>query len=61
MSAPDDAEVFLDGKRIGQGSLKTEIAPGPHHLEVRRGDSKVGERFGVEPNETWTYDVTPTP
>ncbi len=60
VSAPDDAEVFLDGKRIGRGSLKLEIAAGPHRLEVRRGEAKVGEKFSVEANETWTYDVTPT-
>jgi hypothetical protein len=60
VSAPDDAEVFLDGKKIGRGSLKLEIAAGAHRLEVRRGDAKVGEQFSVEPNETWTYDVTPT-
>ncbi len=60
VSAPDDAEVFLDGKKIGRGSLEVEIAAGAHRLEVRRGDAKVGEKFSVEPNETWTYDVTPT-
>jgi uncharacterized protein affecting Mg2+/Co2+ transport len=53
--------VFLDGKRIGRGNLKVEIAVGAHRLEVRRGDASVGEQFSVEPNETWTYDVTPTP
>ncbi|HET8538241.1 MAG TPA: PEGA domain-containing protein [Anaeromyxobacter sp.] len=61
VSAPEDAEVFLDGKKIGRGSLRIEIAAGAHRLEVRRGDAKVGEKFSVEPNETWTYDVTPTP
>lgn len=61
VSAPDDAEVFLDGKKIGRGSLKLEIAAGAHRLEVRRGDATVGERFSVLPDETWTYDVTPTP
>jgi hypothetical protein len=60
VSAPDDADVFLDGKRIGRGTLRTEIAAGAHRLEVRRGDAKVSERFSVEPNETWTYEVTPT-
>jgi hypothetical protein len=61
VTAPDDADVFLDGKRIGRGSLKVEIAVGAHRLEVRRGEASVGEKFSVEPNETWTYDVTPTP
>lgn len=61
VSAPEDAEVFLDGKRIGLGKLKVEIAVGRHHLEVRRGDAKVEQAFSVEPSETWTYEVTPTP
>jgi hypothetical protein len=61
VSAPEDAEVFLDGKRIGRGSLKVEIPAGGHGLEVRRGEDSVAERFIVRANETWNYEVTPTP
>jgi hypothetical protein len=61
VSAPGDAEVFLDGKRIGRGNLKVEIAAGWHRLEVRRGEDSVTERFIVGANETWSYEVTPTP
>jgi hypothetical protein len=61
VTAPDGAEVYLDGRRIGRGSLKHEVWEGEHRLEVRLGSAKTGERFTVEPNETWKYEVTPTP
>jgi eukaryotic-like serine/threonine-protein kinase len=61
VTAPDGAEVYLNGRRIGRGSLKYEVWEGEHRLEVRLGSAKAGERFRVAPNETWTYAVTPTP
>jgi hypothetical protein len=62
VTAPEGAEVYLDGRRIGSGSLKKhEVWEGEHRLEVRLGPAKTGERFTVAPNETWTYEVTPTP
>jgi hypothetical protein len=60
VTAPAGAEVYLDGKRIGRGSLKRDVAAGRHRIEVRLGKARTGETFDVEPNETWTYDVTPT-
>ena len=61
VTAPDDAEVFLDGRRIGRGNVRTEVASGPHRIEVRRSGAVVRERFTLAPGENWTYDVTPTP
>jgi hypothetical protein len=58
VNAPAEADVFLDGRRIGQGSLKTEIPDGAHRIEVRLGEERAGERFTLEAGETWTYDVT---
>lgn len=60
VTAPAAAEILLDGRRIGKGSLTADVAPGPHRIDVRLGGSRVTERFEVGPNETWTYDVTPT-
>jgi hypothetical protein len=51
--------VFLDGKRIGTGILRTQIPAGDHRVEVRLGGARVGERFSVAPGETWTYVVNP--
>jgi len=59
LTAPPEAEVYLDGRRIGRGSMQVDVAAGAHRIEVRLGKAKVAERFAVEPNETWTYDVTP--
>lgn len=59
LTAPADAEAFLDGRWIGKGSLRVDVTPGKHKIEVRLGKARVGERFEVGPNETWTYEVTP--
>lgn len=59
VTAPDGAEIWLDGRRIGTGSTRRRIAPGAHRVEVRHRGAKVGESFHVEPGETWTYAVTP--
>jgi hypothetical protein len=60
VTAPPDADVFLDGRRIARGSVKTQIREGDHRIEVRRGAARVAERFTLAPGETWTYEVTPT-
>jgi hypothetical protein len=61
VTAPGDADVLLDGRRIGRGNVKLEVAAGPHRIEVRRAGAAVRERFTLAPGEVWTYDVTPTP
>ncbi len=61
VTAPDDAEIFLDGRRIGTGSVQLEVTDGPHRIEVRRAGATAAERFTLKPGETWTYTVTPTP
>jgi hypothetical protein len=61
VTAPDEAEVFLDGRPVGSGSLRRDVPPGAHVIEVRLGEARVAERFEVAPGETWTYEVTPTP
>jgi bifunctional non-homologous end joining protein LigD len=61
VTAPDDAEIFLDGERIGKGRIQLEVEEGPHRIEVRRGEATAAERFWLGPGETWTYTVTPTP
>lgn len=58
VSAPPGAEVFLDGRRIGRGSIHTTVAPGRHRIEVRVGKNRVAESFDAEPGGAWTYDVT---
>jgi eukaryotic-like serine/threonine-protein kinase len=61
VAAPEDAEVFLDARRIGKGNVDVEIPAGAHRVEVRRGEARVAESFTLGAGETWTYDVTPTP
>ncbi len=61
VTAPGDAEVFLDGRLVGRGSVQLEIAEGAHRIEVRRAGAIAAERFSLLPGETWTYTVTPTP
>jgi hypothetical protein len=59
LTAPAEAVVYLDGRRIGKGSMNVDVPVGVHRIEVRLGKAKVAEKFWIEPNETWTYDVTP--
>jgi len=61
VTAPDDAEVFLDGRLIGRGSVRREIPEGAHRIEVRRAGASAAEQFTLQPGETWTYTVTPAP
>lgn len=60
VTAPAEAEVLLDGKRLGRGDVRREIAVGAHRVEVRLGEARVTEQFTISRGETWTYDVTPT-
>ena len=60
VTAPEDAEVFVDGRHVGKGDVKIELWEGDHLVEARLGAARVQERFKVGPGETWTYDVTPT-
>ena len=59
VNAPEGATVLLDGNPIGSGTVKREVAPGPHRIEVRHGEAKVGEPFTMEAGGTYTYEVTP--
>jgi hypothetical protein len=61
VTAPEDAEVYVDGRRVGRGDVKLELYEGDHRIEVRRGEASTGERFRLGPGEIWTYEVTPTP
>jgi hypothetical protein len=60
VTAPAEADVLLDGRRIGRGDVRREIDAGAHRVEVRLGGASVTERFTLVRGETWTYDVTPT-
>jgi hypothetical protein len=60
LKAPAGADVYLDGRKVGRGSMSIPVSAGKHRIEVRLGTSRVAERFEVAPNETWTYEVTPS-
>jgi hypothetical protein len=60
VTAPAEAEVLLDGRRIGKGDVRREVDVGAHRVEVRLGEARVMEQFTLVRGETWTYDVTPT-
>jgi hypothetical protein len=59
VTAPAEAEVLLDGKRIGKGDVRREIDVGAHRVEVRLG-KRASTAVHARARETWTYDVTPT-
>jgi eukaryotic-like serine/threonine-protein kinase len=62
VDAPADAEIFVDGRRIGRGEVRRhELPEGKHRVDVVLGDAKTGETFTVGPRETYTYEVHQTP
>jgi hypothetical protein len=61
VSAPEDVEVFLDGRRVGRGDLTLDLYEGEHRVEVRLGEARTGERFRIAPGERYTYEVAPNP
>jgi eukaryotic-like serine/threonine-protein kinase len=62
VDAPADAEIFVDGRRIGRGEVRRhELPEGKHRVDVMLGDAKTGETFTVGPRETYTYEVHQTP
>ena len=62
VTAPADTDVWVDGRRVGQGDVKIDLWEGWHNVEVRRGAARAHERFELTPTQTtWTYAVTPTP
>jgi len=59
VTAPDGAEVRVDGKLLGKGSLKREVPPGKHRIEIRLGEARTTEGFEMEAGGTYAYEVTP--
>ncbi len=37
-------DIYVDGGRVGHGEIVVELAPGPHHIQCRRGDQISYER-----------------
>lgn len=60
VNAPDAAEVWVDGRRAGKGSVQVELWEGTHKVEARLGTARTGQTFSLGPGETWTYDVSET-
>jgi eukaryotic-like serine/threonine-protein kinase len=60
VNAPDDAEIRVDGRRAGNGSVQLELWEGSHRVEARLGPARTGQSFHLGPGETWTYDVKQT-
>ncbi|MFO0584322.1 MAG: hypothetical protein U0229_18760 [Anaeromyxobacter sp.] len=57
VTAPDGANVLLDGKPLGTGSLKKTISAGNHRVEVQFRGAKVGEDFEMLSGGTYEYQV----
>jgi hypothetical protein len=61
---PMNAEVFIDGERwesSGEDRLVVQVAPGTHHVEVRRdGYRTYATDINVRPGETSTVNISLT-
>jgi eukaryotic-like serine/threonine-protein kinase len=61
VTAPEGAEVFVNGKRVGTGSTKDiGLYEGSHKLVVTLGPARHEHAFSVGPGETYTYEVSKT-
>lgn len=59
VNAPQNAEIFLDGRRIGSTQVRNlEIWEGRHQLLVTLGASRNEHAFEIGPDETYEYEVT---
>ena len=59
VTAPDGAEIALDGRRVGTGGVRDlEVWEGRHKLVVTLGPARDQHDFQVGPNESYEYDVT---
>ena len=59
LSAPEGAQVFIDGRRIGSAPIRGEIPvfAGSHKLEVTIGNAKWNEAFSVREGQRVSFNV----
>jgi len=59
VTAPEGAEISLDGRPVGTGRVRDlEIWEGRHHLAVRLGPARHEHAFQVAAKESYEYEVT---
>ncbi len=59
VTAPDGAEISLDGRKVGTGGVRDlEVWEGRHRLVVSLGPAHDQHDFQVGPNESYEYEVT---
>ncbi len=62
LTAPDGAEVFLDGRKIGKAPVQPlTFYEGPHRIQITYKGAKMEKRFNARAGEALTLDVKPTP
>lgn len=45
---PHNAKVFLDGSKVGTGSVEEKVAPGVHSIEVKKGGFRNKKDIDIE-------------
>ncbi|MFW5786059.1 MAG: hypothetical protein ACOCYC_02335 [bacterium] len=58
VEAPDAAELFVDGERIGEGSGTLTLPPGEHTVVFRVGDYTVSRKLTIEPKQDYEISLT---
>ncbi len=58
VEAPEVAELFVDGERIGEGRGSLTLPPGEHTLLFRMGDYTVSRKLVIEPKQDYEISLT---
>lgn len=58
VNAPEDAVIFMDGRRVGTTSVKDfALYEGNHKVLVKVGEAKWSESFSIRPDERMDFNV----
>lgn len=58
VDAPETAELFVNGERIGEGAGNLTLPPGEHTVLFRIGDYTVSRKLTIEPKQDYEISLS---
>ncbi|NBC29319.1 MAG: hypothetical protein GVY29_04930 [Spirochaetes bacterium] len=58
IDAPETAELFVDGERIGEGTRSFTLPAGEHTVLFRIGDYSVSQKLTIEPKQDYEISLS---
>jgi hypothetical protein len=58
VDAPEPAELFVNGERVGEGRRSLSLPPGEHTLLFRLGDYSVSRKIVIEPKQDYEISLS---